>query len=347
MFAESFECVGAMAEETNEKEQPAKKIDVSVPQVTGGALASVTAAALGSQLGVAGTFLGAGLTSVVITVGGAVYQRSLERGQEKANEAARKARLKRSRVRGPESQGMAPDPGKRPGQPPATDPDAERTKRHEPVAPPVDSEARTRRIMAGDLWSNAQAQHPPDVDSDARTRQLRWDGTRYVPADEQAEKHASSTRSRRNRWLMVGVTGVLMFGLCMVIITAFEGVTGKPLSGGQQGTSIGSVLTGPAGDQSPSEPTEQEPGQPPGVAPEESVPAQPGEREPGVLEPGDGSPGGDTGDSEGNAEVPGEQPGQEPIPEPPVNEQPQDTPAPVPEEPGVQQEGPAPQTDVN
>src|SRR5690625_903510 len=174
-----------MAEETNEKEQPAKKIDVSVPQVTGGALASVTAAALGSQLGVAGTFVGAGLTSVVITVGGAVYQRSLEHGQEKANEAARKARLKRSRVSGPESQGMARAPGRRSGQPPATDPDAERTERHEPVDPPVDLEARTRRIMTGDLWSNAQAQHLPDVDHDARTRQLRWDGTHYVPAEEQ------------------------------------------------------------------------------------------------------------------------------------------------------------------
>lgn len=75
--------------------EPAR-LDVSVPQVAGGAMASVTAAYLGSYLGVAGTFWGAGLTSVVITVGGALYQRSLERTTDKANAAAAKAALKRA-----------------------------------------------------------------------------------------------------------------------------------------------------------------------------------------------------------------------------------------------------------
>ncbi len=72
--------------------------DISPAQVTGGALASVTAAFLGSRLGVAGTFIGAGLTSVVITVGGALYQRSLESGKEKAKVAASRAAERRNRV---------------------------------------------------------------------------------------------------------------------------------------------------------------------------------------------------------------------------------------------------------
>lgn len=78
-------------------EEKPKKIDVSGAQVTGGALASVTAAFLGSQLGVAGTIVGAGLTSVIITVGGALYQRSLEISKDKAKVAANKAAERRQR----------------------------------------------------------------------------------------------------------------------------------------------------------------------------------------------------------------------------------------------------------
>jgi uncharacterized membrane protein YeaQ/YmgE (transglycosylase-associated protein family) len=46
-------------------------------QVIAGALAAVTAATLGSTLGIAGTVLGAGIASVISTVGAAVYLRSI------------------------------------------------------------------------------------------------------------------------------------------------------------------------------------------------------------------------------------------------------------------------------
>lgn len=46
-------------------------------QVIAGALAAITAALLGSTLGMAGTVLGAGVASVVTTVGAALYLRSL------------------------------------------------------------------------------------------------------------------------------------------------------------------------------------------------------------------------------------------------------------------------------
>ncbi|OLF08627.1 hypothetical protein [Actinophytocola xanthii] len=55
---------------------------IRISQIVAGALAAVTAALLGSTMGVAGTVVGAGLASVVSTVGGALYLRSLERTGE-------------------------------------------------------------------------------------------------------------------------------------------------------------------------------------------------------------------------------------------------------------------------
>ncbi|MGH3759147.1 hypothetical protein [Actinophytocola sp.] len=51
-------------------------------QVLAGAMAAVTAAVLGSTMGVAGTVVGAGLASVITTVGGALYLRSIQRTKQ-------------------------------------------------------------------------------------------------------------------------------------------------------------------------------------------------------------------------------------------------------------------------
>ncbi len=55
---------------------------IRISQVLAGALAAVTAALLGSTMGVAGTVVGAGLASVVSTVGGALYLRSIQRTKQ-------------------------------------------------------------------------------------------------------------------------------------------------------------------------------------------------------------------------------------------------------------------------
>jgi hypothetical protein len=67
------------AEETATK----KVIDLSLTQIVGGALAAMTAAALGSTLGVAGTIAGAALASVIAGVAGSLYTASLRTGGEK------------------------------------------------------------------------------------------------------------------------------------------------------------------------------------------------------------------------------------------------------------------------
>ncbi|MFE0420309.1 ICP22 family protein [Streptomyces tendae] len=59
-----------------------RRIDLSVPQVAGSALAAVVAARLASSFGVYGTIAGAGLISVVATCGGSVLQHFFKRTGE-------------------------------------------------------------------------------------------------------------------------------------------------------------------------------------------------------------------------------------------------------------------------
>jgi hypothetical protein len=51
-------------------------------QILAGAMAAVTAAVLGSTMGFAGTVVGAGLASIVTTLGGALYLRSIQRTKQ-------------------------------------------------------------------------------------------------------------------------------------------------------------------------------------------------------------------------------------------------------------------------
>ncbi|WP_258054893.1 hypothetical protein [Streptomyces sp. Ru71] len=51
-----------------------KRIDLSLPQVAGSAVAAVVAAKLASSFGVYGTILGAGVVSAIATCGGTVFQ---------------------------------------------------------------------------------------------------------------------------------------------------------------------------------------------------------------------------------------------------------------------------------
>lgn len=69
--------------QAGDKQSKAKALDLSVPQVLGGALAAMTAAALGAQLSVAGTLLGAALASIIAAVAGSLYTASIRRTREK------------------------------------------------------------------------------------------------------------------------------------------------------------------------------------------------------------------------------------------------------------------------
>ena len=66
-----------------EKKSKKGALDLSATQVVGGALAAMTAAALGSQLSLAGTVVGAALASIIAAIAGSLYTASLRRTSDK------------------------------------------------------------------------------------------------------------------------------------------------------------------------------------------------------------------------------------------------------------------------
>lgn len=69
-----------------------RKADLNAAHVAAAALAAVTTAVVGSELGAAGTLIGAAGASVITTVGTAVYQTSLERSRKRVRLLAQRAR---------------------------------------------------------------------------------------------------------------------------------------------------------------------------------------------------------------------------------------------------------------
>ena len=69
------------------EEKETIKVDFSLPQILGGALAAATAAVIGSQLGVAGTILGAMVASIVGGIAGTLYSAGIDRTHRKVSEA--------------------------------------------------------------------------------------------------------------------------------------------------------------------------------------------------------------------------------------------------------------------
>ncbi|WP_234042342.1 hypothetical protein [Streptomyces marianii] len=78
-------------------ERKERRLDLSVPQVAGSALAAVAAAVFASQLGVYGTILGAGVVSVVATCGGSLFQHLFRRTGEQIRDVTQQAGPKVSR----------------------------------------------------------------------------------------------------------------------------------------------------------------------------------------------------------------------------------------------------------
>ncbi len=74
-------------DEPEETESGRRRIDLSVAQVSGSALAAVIAAKLASTLGVYGTILGAGVISVIATCGGPLFQHLFRRTGEQVRDA--------------------------------------------------------------------------------------------------------------------------------------------------------------------------------------------------------------------------------------------------------------------
>ncbi|MFD7812933.1 hypothetical protein ACFV6E_08320 [Streptomyces sp. NPDC059785] len=82
-----------MGEKSEAAQEPRRKrVDLSLPQVAGSAVAAVVAAKLASYFGVYGTILGAGVVSVIATCGGTVFQHFFKRTGEQIRDATAQGR---------------------------------------------------------------------------------------------------------------------------------------------------------------------------------------------------------------------------------------------------------------
>lgn len=172
----------------SQQSEKAEKSGLSPAQVAAAALAAVTAAFLCSTLGVYGTVVGAGLLSVVTTVGSELFLRSLRRTKDMARIAAgrRKAVLE----------------------------DLDRT-----VYLPAVTQQR---------WEEHTA---------------AMERTRVLTSTGQAEDSRARRQWWRRRGPVLAATSALAFVIGMLVVTGYEGVTGKALSG-DGSTTVSNIVRG-------------------------------------------------------------------------------------------------------
>ncbi|MGW3656087.1 hypothetical protein ACWD6R_10425 [Streptomyces sp. NPDC005151] len=298
-----------------------RRIDLSLPQVAGSAVAAVAAAVAASQLGVYGTILGAGVMSIVATCGGSVFQHFFRRTGEQIREVTVQAKFTGRETRGASGTREvrdaygAPDPQKvraarevaeretwgahRPpdGSADATavlrtvtaDPD--RTQLLKPLA---DHESRPLRPLGTD---RTQLLTSPDTDGTRLFEPRAGDGARRpVPhgAAPDEEFSASTIHGTRIRgWKRSAVGAAAVFAVSMAGITTYELVSGSDLSGGH-GTTVGSVVRGGERGSGPADPAPSvstDPGQ--GRTPGQESGGTPGADSQGGQSPSPGTGQGD------------------------------------------------------
>ncbi|MEU2023248.1 hypothetical protein ABZ565_13935 [Streptomyces sp. NPDC016469] len=262
-----------------------RRIDLSLPQVAGSAVAAVAAAVAASQLGVYGTIAGAGVMSVVATCGGSVFQHFFRRTGEQIREVTVQVKhpdrevtvhTRETGARHPEP--LLPQETVLPG---AVD-DATTMLRR--VGPQSDETTLLRRRVEPDVTTVLRRVEP------GATTVLRGPAAGTGPDEEFSEATTHGTRLRG--WKRSAIGAAVVFVVSMAGITTYELISGSDLSGGH-GTTVGSVVRGER-DAGPSTPTPAEttrPGQ------DASDPAQ---RDQGTETPGTGAQ-----DDDGTAPQPG------------------------------------------
>lgn len=270
-----------------------RRIDLSLPQVAGSAMAAVAAAVAASQLGVYGTILGAGVMSIVATCGGSVFQHFFRRTGEQIREVT-------VQVKHPGREVTVHTRQTRDGG----DPDARWETSGTRVAlreaagsddatamlRPLDATTVLRQVDPADMPGGAA---PKDADAttvlrqvDATTVLRQVDGTTVLrkqtadpdrtriveapagtrqlaaaPASGDAFTQATTHGTRIRGWKRSALGAAVVFVVSMIGITTFELVSGSDLSGGH-GTTVGSVVRGERGsgssDPAPSTGTDPE-----------------------------------------------------------------------------------------
>lgn len=195
---------GARLDEKNLDDGNSEPLQVkfSLPQIAGGALAAATAALIGSQLGVAGTILGAAVASVIGGVAGTLYSAGLDRTHRRVTEAIRR------------------------GYERVLDADDVETQ----VLPAVDATAELPAV--GDRAVGTERPY--------RVPTSGQDAAESTAVDLQPVSAAASDGSSRRRKVLVamGVSIAAIFVVTMLAITAIELGLGRSLDGSST-TTIG------------------------------------------------------------------------------------------------------------
>ncbi|MCX4844680.1 hypothetical protein [Streptomyces sp. NBC_00893] len=264
----------------SDTEPKERRIDLSLPQVAGSAVAAVAAAVAASQLGVYGTILGAGVMSVVATCGGSVFQHFFRRTGEQIREVTVQVKHpdREVTVHTRETSGARATNGTR--RPSAGTPSGT------PSRAPDGATDATTMMPAMDATTvlrgvDATAAPGAAADDPDRTRMLRTlDATRMLstgrpdPDEEFSEATTHGTRVRG--WKRSALGAAAVFVLTMAGITTYELISGNDLSGGQ-GTTVGSVVRGGernSGSDDPAPATSTDPGQ--GRTPDQESGTTPG-----------------------------------------------------------------------
>ncbi|MGC3994945.1 MAG: hypothetical protein QM779_12655 [Propionicimonas sp.] len=195
-------------EEAEEKEPI--KVNFSLPQIVGGALAASTAAVIGSQLGTAGTVFGAAVASIIGGVAGTLYSAGIDRTHRKVSDAIQRGYEK---VRGDEhydpdaTQGLAADGS----EPPSS-------ARPSPDSVPTQVLADVEDSIFRSESDHTRADLAP------------------VPAATVPAK-----KSHKRLWQVMALTAGAMFLVSLAVITVVELGLGRALDG-QGGTTVSQVV---------------------------------------------------------------------------------------------------------
>ncbi|WP_405939219.1 hypothetical protein OG338_23670 [Streptomyces sp. NBC_00726] len=195
-----------------------RRIDLSLPQVAGSAVAAVAAAVAASQLGVYGTIAGAGIMSVVATCGGSVFQHFFRRTGEQIREVTVQVKHPDREVTVHTRETGAPEPA----------------PRETVLLGAVDGPG------AVDDATTVLRRANPDPRPD-ETMLLRGPAVGAGPDEEFSEATTHGTRLRG--WKRSAIGAAVVFAVSMAGITTYELISGGDLSGGH-GTTVGSVVRG-------------------------------------------------------------------------------------------------------
>ncbi|GAA2692576.1 hypothetical protein [Streptomyces lunalinharesii] len=264
--------------DTKQKE---KRIDLSLAQVSGSALAAAVAAFLAGQLGVYGTIIGAGVVSVVATTGGTIFQHLFRRTGEQIKEAAVTTRPKPHRDSTTRSQATTDSMG--PAGPTMVLPTFDKHGTEDPV---TSVRARDSGPVTARTQLIPRAQQPPGPDAEAtrllarpveqtmalgRAAQRDADTTAVLPEAGAPDapvpgsmppgtEEATATYGTRLRgWKRPALGALAVFVLAMGAVTATELFVGESASG-NSGTTISNLTTGNVAPHRPSTPQTPDPG---------------------------------------------------------------------------------------